>query len=990
MQGTIFAGILQMSLVGSYSIGVVLAVRLLLKRCGSVYAYYLWVLMFVGLCLPVSVPWHYSLIPGPVAEFSLTETMRQEEPLEGPDGQETVLQTPDDGQGRSAALHRLPPPELSSGQLQNAAEETEAAEQAHVFDEKDGRESGWKETNGQRSKGAVMDWRACLAAAEKVWLLGIFFLTLYSLSALYQMSRRCSRYGRPDRKDGNGIVEAEDVPSPFLWGLFRPVIYLPSGLNKEEKTYILAHEKVHKKRGDHLVKPLLLMVTIMHWFNPLVWTAYALCCKDMETSCDEAVLETCGKGIRKAYAESLLKYAARQNRFILSPLGFGEPSVKSRILNVLRFRKKNIWICAAAVVCVIGVAAGLFSRPAKDRMLPEEPVLEAEPLQEGEEPEKDAEEGLVENNGGEVICVAEEYYYMDGKPLYSDGEAIYTSVLDDDGQWRVCRYETDGSGYRRIFEGRIVDSTESGQVLYCMFPSKSGGECLGWYDTQAEQSGRFSKEGVSYLGKYAGYVYTSRQEPDGLHVDRVREMDLAEMPDLMKEGIPAKEILAFYADEGSSRLVFAAETSKEEEGGSKILCYSYEVGSGKLASKELTGLPYFAMMDGYLYFQRYRSREDLTPELFRTDFEFAGEEQVGEGLTLLCTDEETHTLLAEKKTEHPEFGPVNSLVRILPDEKKEQMLLNMETMLPAAGDEDRFVVDEVCLDWEFQNGDGVAYSELNLFREMVYVTVSHMPGQSPDSGGQTDIPLEEVHLTVSGQGGIGVWFPDRLTPGWEDDSWHTDSIVGQPVGMEAAGWDVEHAVDVREDFQKLPMAPEASERRKTYLLGETRYWTLYGKGDYQSMLLERNGRYTEIHYPYMSGRRVRPELMEADLDRDGITELAICFNIRNGTGSSMDTLLTADFENNGTWVYQFLDEDFEEQLGVHITGEWTERGLQTDFCFDETGEKILIRAELEFQDEDAPGTDGYNDGAITADVIWSDHQFHIKNIRKAEYSCLTP
>jgi hypothetical protein len=73
---------------------------------------------------------------------------------------------------------------------------------------------------------------------------------------------------------------------------------------------------------------------------------------------------------------------------------------------------------------------------------------------------------------------------MDGAPLYSDGKALYTSVQGDDGTWHVCRYETDGSGFRWLFNGRIVDSTEYGQFLYCMFPAKNGGECLGWYDTR--------------------------------------------------------------------------------------------------------------------------------------------------------------------------------------------------------------------------------------------------------------------------------------------------------------------------------------------------------------------------------------------------------------------------------------------------------------------------------------------------------------------------
>ncbi len=997
MQGAIFAKILQMSVTGSYSIGVVLAVRLLLMRCGRRYAYQLWLLMFVSLCLPFSLPGNYSLIPGAVAEFSLTDGMPEEEPVQDRTGQETDAVDSEDRQEQPVTLHRLSPAGISTGQVRLVPDGTKSAGQDIIQE-------------AEKAKPAGPDRASYLIWAEKIWFLGLLLLLLYDLFAMYRMYRRCSGYGQPEQREGGWIVEAEGVPSPFLWGMFRPVIYLPSGLEGEERIYILAHETVHRNRGDHLVRLWLLAAASVHWFNPFVWLAYALCCRDMEISCDEAVLRSSGTGIRRSYAESLLKYAAGQNRFLISPPGFGEPSVKSRIKNVLHFRKRSVWISLAAGLCVLGVAAGLLHHPAEEEVLPEEPVREAEPLPEGEEPAVDEKEGLIVNNGGSVICVAGEYYYMDGAPLYSDGEALYASVLDDDGMWHVCRYETDGSGFRWLFDGRIVDSTEYGQILYCMFPSESGsGECPGWYDTQAEQTGRFSGDGAAYLGKYEGFLYISRQEADGLHVGRIREIDRTEMPDLMKEGIPAGEPLAFYADEGGKRLVFAVEASEEDS--SRILCYSYETETGGLLSKELTGLPYFAMMDGYVYFQRYRSREDHTLELFRTDYEFTKEEQIGEGLTLLRADEETHTLLAEKRAEHPDYGPVDSLVRVLPDEKKEQMLLNMETMLRVDGGEDLNGGD-VCLDWEFRKGDRIAYSELNLFGKQIYVTVSHLSGQGEESGASGEVPSENppeaVHLTISDPGRIGIWFPDELTPGWEDDTWYTEPMVGQPAGMEAEGWDPEHAVDVREHIQELPMEPGASERRNTYLLGETEYWTLYGKGDYRSMLLARNGRYTRISHPYLSGHKISPELMEADLDHDGITELAIRIHIKHGTGCSIDTLLVADFENNGAWVYQFLEEDLREQLMAHITGERTKNGLQAyidgepagapmedeeggrtfqsvnvgqlvDFFFDEAEGKIQVQADLEFWDEDAPGMAGYNNCSITADVVWLEDHFELRN-----------
>lgn len=1024
MQGAIFAKILQMSLIGSYSIGVVLAVRLLLIRWGRCYAYQLWLLMFVSLCLPFSLPGNYSLIPESVAAFSLSDGMVREESAETGTAQKTELPDADDCLKEPAVLHRLSPEGVSTGQLRRvpdemesawqdivpAAEGTESAGGAFVPAGESDREKRPEGTE-QIRQASGQELTARLALAERIWFLGLLILILYHLFAVHCMYRRCSGYGQPERKEDGWIVEAERVPSPFLWGILRPVIYLPAGLEGEERAYILAHEKAHRNRGDHLVRLWLLAVAAVHWFNPLVWISYALCCRDMEISCDEAVLRSSGTGIQRSYAESLLKCAASQNRFLISPPGFGEPSVKSRIKNVLHFRKRSVWISLAAGLCVAGVAAGLLHYPAGDEALPEPPVQEAEPQRESEAPAADETEGLVANNGGEVLRVAGEYYYMDGMPLYSDGEALYASVQDDDGTWHVCRYEPDGSGFKWILDGRIADSTADGKILYCMLgASDQDPGYPGRYDTQTEESRRLSQERAVWLNRSGGFLYLSRLDTDGLHFDRIRETDWSEETDLLGEGFPGREVIKFHADEEKGYLVFAVRTDPEEAGNSGVICGSYNMGSGQIFRKELTGLTYFAMMDGYLYFQRYRSREDHTPELFRTDYEFTEEEQIGEGLTLLCTEEETHTLLAEKKADNTDFEAVSSLVRVLPDEKKEQMLLDMEAMLPKVGGEER--VNDVWLDWEFQSGDGVAYSELNLFRDQIYVTVSHLSGQR-DEGAvweklSLENALEEVHLTINARGGIGIWFPDELTPGWEDDSWYTEPMVGIPMGMKADGWDLQNVTDVREDFQNLPEKPNASERGRTYLLGETEYWTLYGKGDYKSMLLARNGRYTKISYPYRSSRPMCPELMEADLDHDGITELAVRFNVRHGTGCSIDTLLLADFQNNGAWVYQFTEEDMTEQLMAHITGERAEQGLQAyidgkpagmpvederegrtfrtvsagqliAFSFEEADEKIRIRAELEFWDRDFPASAEYNGCSITADVVWEEDHFELRN-----------
>ena len=161
----------------------------------------------------------------------------------------------------------------------------------------------------------------------------------------------------------------EGLPGPFLWGVFRPVICLPAGLEEKERRYILEHEECHRKRRDPLVKCLILLVVSFHWFNPAAWIACVLCSRDMEIACDEVVLAAAGMTgrERKAYAASLLKYAARQNRYFFAPPAFGEPPVKSRIKNILRYRKRpGPWFSVAAAVLVLAAAAGLVLRPGEN------------------------------------------------------------------------------------------------------------------------------------------------------------------------------------------------------------------------------------------------------------------------------------------------------------------------------------------------------------------------------------------------------------------------------------------------------------------------------------------------------------------------------------------------------------------------------------------------------------------------------------------------
>ena len=343
MLGELFQKVLDMSLIGCYSILIVMAVRLLLLRFERKFTYYLWFVVFLNLCIPFSFQGGFSLIPSFVAEFSVSDAV------------EDVLDSRVQSGSDTVTIPTMP----------NVAADLD---------------NNYNVTLGNPGDADYLSQASAeettpltIKIVSVVWLAGIAVLFAWSLTGMLRLKKKISKDHWIRFSKKQGIAEVAELDTPFLWGILRPIIYLPAHLEPEEMRYIVAHEQYHKKRKDYLMKVAVFLVVAIHWFNPLVWAAYTLFCRDMEISCDEAVLLEFKGNIRKQYAGSLLKYAAKQNGFVLSPITFGEPAVKTRIKNVLRFRKHGIVISLLMVICVAGVAAGLVLRPLAEEKMPQEP-----------------------------------------------------------------------------------------------------------------------------------------------------------------------------------------------------------------------------------------------------------------------------------------------------------------------------------------------------------------------------------------------------------------------------------------------------------------------------------------------------------------------------------------------------------------------------------------------------------------------------------------
>lgn len=197
-----------------------------------------------------------------------------------------------------------------------------------------------------------------------VWLGGMAVLLLYSVVSYLMLKRRVRV---SVRYDGN-IYLCDNIKTPFILGIIKPKIYLPSDITKEQMTAVVAHEKAHLSRLDHITKPLGFLILCLHWFNPLVWMAYILFCRDIEFACDEKVIKTMGNEEKKDYSEILLSLSTPKYRITACPVAFGETGVKGRIKSVLSYRKPALWIIIVSVIAVVCVAVGFMTSPAREEL----------------------------------------------------------------------------------------------------------------------------------------------------------------------------------------------------------------------------------------------------------------------------------------------------------------------------------------------------------------------------------------------------------------------------------------------------------------------------------------------------------------------------------------------------------------------------------------------------------------------------------------------
>lgn len=317
--GDVFLKLLNMSITASWLILAVLCVRLVFRKMPKWVNCLLWAVVAIRLIVPFSIESEFSLQPS-------AEPIKSSTIVDG----EVVPYVPSVDSNLNIVESTVNPMLVETF----AYQESESVAPLQVFTE----------------------------IAGGVWLCGMIVLLFFagaSMVRLHLSVRESVHYKE-------NVYICDDIKSPFILGIIKPRIYLSSALNEDEMDYIIAHEKAHLRRKDHLWKPFGYLLLCVYWFNPLCWIAYIMLCKDIELACDEKVIKNMSFDEKKEYSRVLLSCATQRRLVFTCPLAFGEVGVKERVQSVLNYKKPAFWITLIAVMVGAIVAVCFLTNPTQE------------------------------------------------------------------------------------------------------------------------------------------------------------------------------------------------------------------------------------------------------------------------------------------------------------------------------------------------------------------------------------------------------------------------------------------------------------------------------------------------------------------------------------------------------------------------------------------------------------------------------------------------
>ena len=419
----LFLKILNISISASWLVLAVLVLRLLLKKAPKWVRVLLWAVVAIRLILPVSIESVFSLIPN-------TQTIPMDIALDPTPTVDTGIN----------AVNSVVNPVISGSFTPNPA-------------------------------ASANPLQILIPVGTIFWIVGIAGMLLYTA-----VSYLCLRWKlRTAVRFRENIFQSEHVGSPFVLGICKPRIYLPFQLEAKALLHVLAHEQAHIRRKDHLWKPLGFLLLTVHWFNPLMWLAYILLCRDIELACDEKVIKELGSEQRADYTQALVTCSIRRPSIAACPLAFGEVGVKTRVKSVMNYKKPGFWVILLAVVLCLVVAVCFLTDPVTVPTLDESKASTIRAIQSAEvlaqsddfigsvSAGKDMEQ--ITTSNGDILLITEE---NTGVWYFEKGQEVQVSIrFKNDGSYIsskkvgyvYCGEGTEGLFAQEIFSNQTVPET---------------------------------------------------------------------------------------------------------------------------------------------------------------------------------------------------------------------------------------------------------------------------------------------------------------------------------------------------------------------------------------------------------------------------------------------------------------------------------------------------------------------------------------------------
>lgn len=339
---TLFIRLLNLSIAATWIILAVILIRAFSKKAPKWFPCILWALVGIRLLCPVTIPSPLSLVPREeVIPINITEEKEPEVDSEMP----IVEYTPDPDVGN---VNHESTVAASGNSVREAAPQMTFTE---------------SNTKTVSSESRGMTLKQTITIASYVWVSGLALMLGYALFSYIRLKR--SLTASIPVKDG--VLACDEVRSPFILGVFRPKIYVPSSIKEDALKHVLAHEESHIKRHDHWWKPLGFLILSVYWFHPLCWVSYVLLCRDIEMACDEKVIRMMKKEEAASYSQTLLDLSTRKTSIAACPIAFGEVGVKQRVKNVLNYKKPGFWVIVGVIVVSVAVSVLFLTKPMKKK-----------------------------------------------------------------------------------------------------------------------------------------------------------------------------------------------------------------------------------------------------------------------------------------------------------------------------------------------------------------------------------------------------------------------------------------------------------------------------------------------------------------------------------------------------------------------------------------------------------------------------------------------